>query len=179
MSVIVPGLNPVDFSDVYDYLIVNDTIVSPGQCTISGLKREEAWDVKDGNGQNGASITRKGSKLAKFTATFQLVLDPVLGIDDYAKWDDFLPVLKSCTAGKNPVALTVYHPDVAEADVDSVVVESIGQKVHDGSGGATVAVSFIEYKPPKKAGGSPKKGPDPNADLKKQVDDLAKEAALP
>lgn len=180
MATIIPGMNPIDFSDVYDVLLLDEVNVSPGQLVaLTGAKRETGWDVKDGTGQSGASITRKGDKLVKFSAKFYLVKDAALGIDDFADWVTFLPLLKSCTAGKDPKSLSIYHPDLALIDVDAVVVESIGALEHDGKGGAFVTVSFIEYRPPKKAGGSPTKKKDPNADVKAELDALVNEAKKP
>ena len=181
MSTIIPGLNPIDFSDVYDSITFNDVIVSPGQLLgFTGLpKKSVAWDVKDGNGQTGASITKKGGKLAKFTATFLLCKDPGGKFDDFADYDVFLPLMKQAQDGTT--VLVAYHPDLAELDIDSVVVEDISARKHLGNGGDTVDISFIEYKPPKKAGGTPqkKKGNDPNEDLKKEIDALTKEAMKP
>jgi hypothetical protein len=57
---------------------------------------------------------------------------------------------------------------------------------HDGKGGATIAVKFVEYRLPKKKGGSPSGSKtsttskvDPNADLKAQLDKLLEEAKKP
>ncbi len=177
------GVSIQEHETLYDSIVLAG-VTSPGTCKLSGHKRDEAWDVKDGDGQGGASVTRKGEKLCKFTAAFNLA-----DIADFSAWDDFLVLLKSCTAGKDPKALDIYHPDLAEIDVKSVVVESIGGKVHDGKGGATITVGFLEYRPAKPKGGSPKgskskdpkkaEAPDPNADAKAQLAALLSEAKRP
>lgn len=183
------SLNPIDHETLYDAIVLGG-VRSPGFVTLSGHARSEKWDIKDGDGQDGASTTRKGKKVAQFSASFRLVKDPVLGVDEYAEWDSFLPTLKSTTASKAPVALDIYHPDLAELGIGSVVIEEIGGKVHDGKGGATVSVKFLEYSPPKPKSGSPKgsKGnsepfgppkPDPNADAKAELDAVLAEASGP
>lgn len=171
------GLNPIDGGELYDKILLAG-VYSPGKATISGHKRAFKWDIKDGDGQSGATSTFKGEKVAQFIVSFELVLDPVLGIDDFAEWDAFLPILEKGANGKE--ALLIFHPDLVSLRIDCVTVESIGGFIHDGMGGAKVEVAFIGYAPPKKKTGTPKpKGNDPNADLKKQIDDLLNEAKKP
>jgi hypothetical protein len=104
-------------------------------------------------------------------------------------------VLRKATGSKEPTALDVYHPDLALLDIKSVVVTKIGGLVHDGKGGATVAVDFLEYRPPTPKGGTPSgsKGnagagaaggaaggeQDPNADAQAELDALLDEAKKP
>lgn len=179
--------NPVDHGDLYDVIELAGKR-SPGKVTLSGHDRNQKWDVKDADGSGGASTTYKGEKVAQFSASFYLVKDPVLGVDDFADWDTFARLVKSSipNSGK-PKALSIYHPDLAAPgiEVKSVCAESISGMVHDGKGGATVVVKFVEFRPPKKKGGSPsatkatQAKPDPNADLKAQIDALLKEAQKP
>ena len=172
------NLNPIAQEALYDSIILAGAF-SPGVVKVSGHKRVQKYDVKEADGSAGASVTRKGESMSEFTCTFQLSIDPVLGIDDFAAWDDFLLVLQSATAKKEPTALPILHPDLLELGIVQVVPKEIGGKVHDGKGGATVSVTFLEYLPPKPKGGSPKpKGgkADPNSDVKKQIDDELKKA---
>jgi hypothetical protein len=180
----VSGVNPIDHEDLYDKIELA-RVRSPGKVTLSGHELAQHWDVKEGVGQNDAKLTRKGKKAQAFSASFYLVKDETEGIDEYAEWDDYLPLLMSFQGeGKTAKAGDVYHPDLAELGITSVVVDTIGGKVHDGKGGATVVVKFIGYKIPKPAGGSPKgawhnaknKVPDPNARAKKELEDLLKQA---
>ncbi len=138
--------------------------------------------------QGGASTTYKGEEVAQFTASFYLVKDPVLDLDEFEEWSAFASIIRSSLPPKGkPKALDIYHPDLAANDIKSVCKASIGGMVHDGKGGATVTVKFIEYRPAKKKGGSPSgstskattKPPDPNADLKAQVAALLDEAKRP
>lgn len=187
-------MNPLDDADVLSKLVLAG-VKSPGVVTLSGHERKEKWEVKDGGGQDGASTTRKGKDVAKFTATFELIKDVGRGIDHFAEWEAFLKVLRTPIDGKTTTALDIYHPDLAELDISSVVVESIGGKQHDGKGGAKVVVGFLEYSPPKpkppskpkgsKSNGGSGKGPgsdpqnDPNAAAKAELDALLNQAKEP
>lgn len=179
-------MNPIDQGDLYDVIEVAGKR-SPGIVTLSGHDRNEKWDVKEPDGAGGGSSTWKGEKLVQFTASFLLVKDVTQGIDDFADWESFTRHLRTSipNSGK-PKALPIYHPDLAAPSiaVKNVCIESISGLVHDGKGGASASVKFIEYRPPKKKGGSPLpkpavSKPDPNADLKAQIDALLAEARKP
>jgi hypothetical protein len=163
--------NRQDNPELYDTIVLAG-VRSPGVVTISGHDRQIGWDVKKGQGQSGASTTRTSEDPVEFTCTFYLVKDSAAGIDDFAEWEDFLTVANSSIAAKDPKALDIYHPDLARVDIKSVVLRKIGGVVHDGLGGETHTLTFLEYRPPKPKGGSPKgskskdtkkKGPDPDA----------------
>ena len=173
-----------------DYILLAG-VRSPGRCVISGASRKEKWDVKDADGQDGASTVRKGKTPAQFSVAFSLHADPMADEDDFDRWRTFLKTLRTTVTGKEPIALDIYHPDLAELDIKAVVVESIGAKTHDGKGGATIQVGFLEYSPPKpkkskgpsgsKSGGNPPSGDkeDPNDPLvqaRKKLDSLNAEA---
>jgi len=162
-------LSAVQNPELYDQIELGN-VESPGKVTLSGHDSEVEWDIKAGAGQNGATMTRKGRKPKEFTATFYLVKDDVEGYDDFEFWDEFQALIDSTTSGKTPKALDIWHPDLERVGIKSVVKKSVGGMVHDGKGGATVVVKFIEYLPPKPAGGSPNgalrakpKADDPNA----------------
>lgn len=178
--------NPVDSPDLYDAIVAAGKR-SPGQVTLSGHDRNQRWDVKDADGHGGASTTHKGEKLAEVTASFYLVKDPVLGVDEFAEWEVFAALLRSTLPPTGqPKAIDIYHPDLAANDIKSVCVASIGGMTHDGKGGGTVVAKFIEYRPPKKKGGSPTGSKsaastkvDPNADKKAELDALIEKAKRP
>lgn len=177
--------NPIDHGDLYDSIEIAGAR-SPGIVTLSGHDRNEKWDIKDADGSAGASTTYKGEQAAQFQASFYLVKDPVAGEDDFAAWDTFVAIIKkSIPPSGKPTALKIYHPDLAANDIKSVSKATIGGMVHDGKGGATVVVKFLEFRPPKKKSGTPTTTkaspakPDPNADLKKQIEDLLIEAKKP
>jgi len=169
-----PALNPIRDELLYQGVVIGG-MKSPGQVTITGHDRVIGWDVKKGPGISGATTTRTSNDPVEFTCSFFLIQDPSLNIDDFADWPDFLEICKSTVAGKTPKALDIYHPDLAENDISSVVLKKIGGVVHDGKGGQIRTLTFLEYKPPKKLGGSPsgskKQGPDPN---QAALDELAR-----
>jgi hypothetical protein len=180
-------MNPVDHPEAYETITLAG-VVSPGVCTIAGLNYEMGWDVQDADGENGASLARKGRKLSKFTVRFHLVRDLSEDIDQFAEWyEEFLPLLKSCFVGKEPVGLVITHPEAQALEVDSVVVERIGQIDRDPEdyGSGTVDVSLIQYAPAKKVstkgpsnsknngkGGAEAGGTDPNDPIQQRIDTL-------
>lgn len=146
--------NTYDDPEIYDSIVLAG-VSSPGKVTISGHDRVYGWDVKKAPGQAGASTTRTSEDPIEFTCSFYLVQDLAVDVDDFADWDDFATLITSTVAGQKPKALDIYHPDLAAVDIGSVVLKSFGGVVHDGKGGQTIAVKFLEYKPPKPSGGSP------------------------
>jgi hypothetical protein len=142
-------------ADIWSTLVVAG-MASPGVVTISGHTREVGWDVQDAKGQEGATTTRKGGPIAKFTATFYLVdeLD-ANGYSDFDYWPAFQALIESSFTGAEPVALEVYHPDLARNYITAAVLAKMGPMVPDGKGGATIAVDMMQYRPKKpKASGS-------------------------
>jgi len=164
--------NPVDNPDLYDVIVLGGKR-SPGVVTLSGHDSKVSWDIKKGPGLAGASMTRKAEDPAEFTATFYIVKDDTLDVDEFAEWDAFQDHINSTVSGKTPKAYDVYHPDLARQNIKQVVKASIGGMTHDGKGGATVVVKFTEYKRPKPAAGSPrpkkKAEADPDAALKAEL----------
>ncbi|MCL2777717.1 MAG: hypothetical protein FWD73_06905 [Polyangiaceae bacterium] len=169
------AVNPIDNEDLYDTLLLGG-VRSPGIVKLSGHDRMVGWDVQKAKGQKGASMTRTSEDPIAFTASFFLA-----DIDDIEAWPAFLDVINSTVSGPTPKALDIYHPDLAEQYIKSVVKNGTVGTAHDGKGGQTKAVKLIEYFPPKPAGGSPsgsqskaasKTEVDPNADLKQQLKSL-------
>lgn len=146
--------NAIDDRDLFDVLTLAG-VRSPGVVTLSGHARKIGWDIKKAPGQSGASTTRTSEDPVEFTASFYLVKDDSQEIDDLADWPAFLDLIKSTIAGATPKALDIYHPDLAEVDIKSVVLSEIGGVVHDGKGGQTRTIKFLEYRPAKDKGGSP------------------------
>lgn len=168
--------NILDNENLYNVIVLKG-VSSPGQVTLSGHDRKHEWDIKSGPSLDGASMTLKATPPVAFTASFYLLRDEAQGIDDFATWPDFLKLINSSLTGTKPTALDIYHPALAANDIKSVCKATIGGEVYDGKGGMTVAITFQEYRAPKKKGGSPsgsKKNtaPDPNADVKAELDRL-------
>ena len=174
---------PADNPDLYDKLIVGTTR-SPGVVTLSDHDRNFAWNITSPKGSSGATSKLEGEELAKVTASFYLADDA-----DFADWAAFERMLSASLAGPVPRALPIYHPDLAQRKIIRVSVVSIGALRHDGQGGATVVVKFVEYRPPKKKpprkakaeGQSPSidERPDPLAGAKAELADLLARARTP
>ncbi len=164
---------PVDNEDLYEGIVLGG-VKSPGRVTLSGHDRKVSWDVKEGSGQSGATTTLKSIPPIEFTATFYLVQDPAQEIDDFDGWDAFLAAVNSTVSGPKPKALDVYHPDLADNGITSVVKASVGGATYDGKGGTTYVIKFQEYRPPKPAGGSPS-GSGAKAKTKTDPDQAAKD----
>lgn len=166
-------INPVDFSDVYDCIVLSGKR-SPGVVTLSGHDREIGWDIKKGAGQAGASMTRTSEDPVKFACAFFLATS-----EDFDAWPEFDGLIRSTVSGPKPKALDIYHPDLVINGITNVVLSKFGGTVHDGKGGQTITVYFLEYRPPKAKGGSPLPKPkeevDPNAAAKAELERLLKQ----
>ncbi len=190
-------MRPFWFDEEFSKIILG-TAFSPGVVTLSGHDRNQNWDIKAAKGQTGASTTLNGAPIGQFQASFYLAADSLDddGLDDFDRWDDFQRLIESTTAGPKPIALPIYHPDLARNNFTEVVNGGIGGMIHDGRGGATVQVKFLEYKPAKpkaaakasaKPGGKAAIGsngagqqkPDPNAAAKRELAALVAEAKKP
>lgn len=186
---------PYEVGEDLDFLVIGQLHPSPGLLTLSGHDRVKNWDVQAAKGTTGASSQLNGDPIGRFKATFFLSHDRLADTDtdDFKLWDDFQRMLEGFVAGPTPTAFPIYHPDLARNRFTEVTVASISGMVHDGRGGATVTVEFIEYKPPKpkpaakakaKPGASGKVGdkpakPDPNAKAKAELAALVAEAKRP
>ena len=181
------GESPARDPDLFNSLEF-DGMFSPGVVALSGHDREQSIDVKESDGQKGATTTWKGTKPGGFTATFSLVYNETTGADDFAEWDLFVERLWGTIPPRvaKPVAKDVSHPDLERNGIRSVVVRKIGGMMHDGKGGATIAVEFSEYFPPKPvktgspSGSKAKEDPnDPLVKARKELEALSKEAFGP
>jgi len=174
----VSAPNPIDHEELFNAIELGG-VVSPGKVTLSGHDRKITWDVKKGPGLTGATTTMKEVPPIEFTASFYLVRDDSLGIDDFEDWEAFLRVIESTVSGPKPKALDIYHPDLASQTppITSVCKAAVAGVIHDGKGGQTVAVKFQEYRAPKPAGGTPtgakaKAKADPEAAALSEIDRL-------
>ncbi len=192
------GNRPYDRREELDFYVLGTGFVpSPGVMRLSGHDRNEKWDNQSAKGTTGSSSKLNGRDIGTFTATHTLSSDNVTddGSDDFDAWETFQRLIESTTNGPTPIALPIYHPDLARNGFTEVVSAGVGGMVHDGKGGATVTVKYQEYKPPKpkpavKAKAKPaqtyantdegrRSPPDPNAERKAQVAALLAEAKKP
>ena len=146
---------PYDSDDALSVIVLGTTR-SPGVVTLSGHDAPKKWDVKAAKGTTGASMTLGGDEPRKFSASFYLADDSnprdidLDVVDQFAAWDAFQRLVESMTPkGGAPFALPIYHPDLARVGITEVTSAGVHGMTHDGRGGSTVVVDFIEYKPPK------------------------------
>ena len=172
-----PGDDPQDDPRILSTINLGG-MRSPGVVTLTGFDREQTLDVKESDGQKGATTTWKGEKCGKGTATFYLVTNDE--IDEIGDWAAFAEMLESTVppkSGKKPVAKDVYHPDLARNHYTSLILAKMGKMRRDGHGGAEIAVELSEYYPPKAAAaggasGSKSTPNDPNDPIKQASDEL-------
>jgi hypothetical protein len=136
-------------------------------------------------------ITRRiGEPVKEFDAEFTLSdEEDQFGNSDFDAWDAFQKLLESSAppggfssfgvvTGPRPHPLDVVHPDLARNHITAATIKSIGQMKLDGKGGGTIAVHFIEYRPPKALAAiklTRTAGDDKVDALQKEVHDLAHE----
>ena len=158
--------NPVDIPELYEHVILKG-VVSPGICEVTGGARPFKWDVESGKGSSGATSKYQGQDLAKPSVRFQLWKEAGDDkADHFAQWEaNFRPILDGMIVDGKPEATDIYHPALEANGIRSVTLAQIGQLEHVGLGLYEIVVDFIEYRPPKPAGGTPKgsKGPGANA----------------
>ncbi len=136
--------------DDLDFIVLGTT-PSPGMVKLSGHDRYKNWDIQAAKGTTGASSNLNGDPIGQFTATFYLAKYDENGVEtgDFEYWESFRRLIESLTDGPKPTALPIYHPDLAANKFSEVTSGGIGAAVHDGLGGVSYAVKFLEYKPPK------------------------------
>jgi hypothetical protein len=143
------GANPLQIPTLYEKVVAGG-LLSPGVAKVSGFSRSWDWDVKKAKGASGASTTLQGEGLAKGSIEF-LLWRP----EHFLEWETFAEALVRGQKQKKIEALSVLHPDLQRLEIFSLVVEEIGGLVDKGKGLYSIAVKFLEYRPPKPAGGSP------------------------
>ncbi len=143
------GANPIQIPAIYEKLVVAGEL-SPGVCDVTGFARSWDWDVKKAKGASGSSATLQGEPLAKGKVEFLLWLP-----EHFDSWNAFRELLVRGQQQKKIEALDVLHPVLTDLGIFSLVVEEIGQVTRKGRGLYSITVQFLEYRPPKSAGGSP------------------------
>lgn len=142
--------NPVDNPELYEAAYIGG-VPTPGKVWFQGHDRPINWDVKKSKGQSGASMELNSEDPREFTMNLYLV-----DSTDFDAWPALRDALLSTISGSTPKALDIYHPDLVEVNIKSIVLSNLGGVAHDGKGGQTRAIKLHEYAPPKKKGGSPK-----------------------
>lgn len=183
------SLDPINNPQSYDVVFIGG-VASPGVIPpggLSGFKRAHEWDVKKGKGAHGATITYVQRPPAKGSIKF-LLWSP----EQFVQWGTFRPQFKYDPTKKNPQAVDIFHPALADIDIKSVVCEGIGALENDGTGLWSITVELLEYFPPPKKSGvgtpsqsktntSPTANTPPNAQDQQQAEiaQLMKQASAP
>jgi hypothetical protein len=197
----VPPINPSDNPEQYDYCWLAG-MPTPGLVEVTGGDRKHKWDKKEAKGSSGATITSQGAEPAEPTMKVRLWFDRENNINHFWLWDlNIKPILEAALEGKT--AIDIYHPSLAANGINSVVVQEVSQLAKEGEDGLhSITIKFLEFRPPKPAGATPKgsksgqkpkkpyenQGPDPlyppdqqdevdavekaREDLQRQLDDL-------
>lgn len=139
-------LNPIGFAASWHYITIAG-VRSPGAIAVDGFQgfeREVGWDKKKGKGAQGATLTLTTQPPAEGSIEFQLWL-----ADHFLEWNAFRDLLKYRPAkGGAAAALDIYHPCLADLEINSVVCSKIGPILHRGRGLYTIKLDFIEWLPP-------------------------------
>lgn len=139
-------LNPIAYSASWHYVTIAG-MRSPGAIPINGIRgfeRETGWDVKKGKGTQGATLSLIQFPPAEGSIDFQLWT-----AEHFVEWKAFSFLLKYNTTKKNNSdAFDMYHPSLADLDINSVVTSKISPIRHVGRGLYMVSVDFIEWLPP-------------------------------
>jgi hypothetical protein len=135
-------VDPISSPQTWDVVIIAN-VTSPFVCKVNGFKRSHDWDVKKGKGSLGATITFVGRSPAKGSIEF-FATQPA----HFTAWNTFLPLLKYDPTKKSVKPVDIYHPSLADVDINSVVTENVGAWEHKGQQLYSRVVDFLEYFPP-------------------------------
>lgn len=166
-------INPITDPRDFDTLVLAG-METPGRAIISSPNRSYQWDVKVGKGAFGSTTTFTGRVPAKFNVELSFWRK-----SHFDKWETLYQKLRydpskirynpdtRWVSGVSPV--DIFHPVLAQLDINTVVVEEIAGLTHAGKGLWKVAIKFLEYYPPPKvsvvatpAGNTPLDGLPPN-----------------
>jgi hypothetical protein len=111
-------MSAVTNPEIYDVIVLAG-VTSPGKVTLSGHDKVVKWDVKEGQGLNGASTTLKSQPPVEFTCSFYLADEA-----DKAAWPAFRALIESTLTTKktNPpktdAAVQAARKDLANLELD-------------------------------------------------------------
>lgn len=177
-------LDPIKNPDVYDSITIAG-IRSPGLAQVQSVSRSYSWDVKVGKGAFGSTTTFTGRVPAEFSVLFTLWRSA-----HFAQWSRLCSRLKYNPAKirynietrwvSGVDAVDIFHPSLAQLDINAVVVKKINGLTHKGKGVWNTSIEFLEWFPPPKisvvstpAGDTPLEGPKVDIDIKVRQDKIA------
>lgn len=143
--------------------------------SIDGADKPEEWQVQKGTKESNAATVWKGNKLAESIKVITKLHSSEAFAGYYTVRDALRPKV-----GEKPPAHTIENPAINFNGITRVSVKNVAAPKFDRAGGCWLGeIELIEFNPPKPANsGKPKgKGPDPNQDVKNELDKVTKEAA--
>lgn len=167
-------LNPfADGNEEWGFVQIGDVEVPGVVQSIDGADKPEEWQVQKGSKESNASTTWKGNKLAESIKIVTKLFDADSFERYYVLRDALRPKI-----GEKPPAHVIFNGSINFNGITRVSVKNIGAPKYERSSGCwTGEIELIEFNPPKPANtGKPKKGPDPNQDVKNELDQVVAEA---
>lgn len=152
-----------------------DGVEIPGVIqSIDGADKPEEWQVQKGTKESNASTTWKGTKLAESIKIVTKLHNQESFAGYYVIRDALRPKI-----GELPPARVIENPAINFNSITRVAVKNVAAPKFDRAGGCWIGeIELIEFSPPKPANtGKPKNKNDPNADVKKELDAVVKEAS--
>ncbi len=140
-------LNPTDDYELYDsFLLAGEP--SPGICRFGAPKAVTGWNNAAGKGDDGGETTLNGAVLSEFTCTITL-WNGDYELSHFILWEAWKPILMTPVAKGAERALDIYHPQLADLGITSVVVKSWTNPEPNPDGTSTVTIEFLQYSPAK------------------------------
>lgn len=147
--------NPLRTPTPFDSFTIGG-IKTPGKGLISGASRPYDWDVQQAQGNQGATITRKGAGLAVFTVKLRLWKP-----EHFPQWEALTArLIAAAERLPDPEALDITAGPIAHLKIRSVVPKNIGQ-LEEGAGGEWFgSFELHEYRKRRRLQGSVKGSTD-------------------
>lgn len=120
-------------------------VASPGRARISMASIPYNWDIQEGYGLSGASMTFKGRGLVKFTLYIDLWAP-----EHFIAWQLWMVLIRPPSTSV-PLVVEMGHPVLSMLDVKAVAVLSLGQPERQSNGMWTVRIDCIEYREQQKS----------------------------
>lgn len=133
---------------------------SPGLADVAGAGTPRNWEERKGYGLSGATLWFTGHGLANFTVKLRFY-----EVSDWEDWHDWKDIVKRAPFGKLPKAKDIYHPLLADLDINRVVVTDVRQAEQIDDGVWEVPIDFRQHRALKHTLAKPKGSNDkPPAD---------------
>jgi hypothetical protein len=130
------------FQNPVNFILLGDPMqISPGIATLAGAGSPRDWEVRKGYGYAGAMLWFKGRGLAKFTVTLRFYNEA-----DLAGWHAWKSLVQALPFGRRERYLPIWHPELAELEIDKVVVTNLHQLEQSDDGVWSVKIDFMQHR---------------------------------